>query len=728
MVGDVEAQSLLLEREVGLLGELRDRNGGVHNERRPVPVGRSEQGVLSCVLLLSRGDGLCEDLLEALKQSLACVRALVAVKRLEGPRLDQRLDRFLVEAGVVDLAAEIVERGEVTLGAPGFDYLGDHALADPSHRGEPEANRVLYRSEVQLGRVDVGDQHRDPTLARHVQVLGLVVLAVLDRGQQRGHVLDRVVGLKPGGLIRDVGVAGGVGPVEGIVGERLNQGPQALGLGLRQPGANAALDEHGLLSGHHLAVLLADGLPHHIRSARCVPGEPLQHQHDLLLVDQDPVGLLGDVLERFVQVGDLAGVVLAFDVSGDLFHRARAVERDQSHDLLEAIGSQLHQQPAHAVRLELKDSVTVAFAQHVVDLGIGEVERVHVDLLTRVRLDRLLSELNDREVSQTEEVHLEEPELLDEAHVVLGNDLAMVAALERDVLDQGVGPDNDAGRMDARRPLEVLDLQGGVDDLLGRSPLGVEVPELRRALERVGEPRVPSHDQLRVHLAELVALGIGMPEHARRVPDRLLSLDRAVGDDLCDVVAAVAVLDVTHDIAAPAVVEVDVYVRHRLALGVEEALEHEVVAQRVELGDADRVADDRAGRAAASGSDSDASSLGPIDEVLHHEEIAGEAHLLDHFELVFGALARLGRDLAVALGDALKHELVKIGLERVTRRNVVYGEQQVSEGDVDVASVGDLERGLARPWPPRKTRGHLFWSLDVELVGVELEAVRVAQH
>ena len=59
------------------------------------------------------------------------------------------------------------------------------------------------------------------------------------------------------------------------------------------------------------------------------------------------------------------------------------------------------------------------------------------------------------------------PELLDAVHVELGHDLAVLAALQRDVLDQRVATDDDPGRMDPGRALEVLDLERGVDDLLG---------------------------------------------------------------------------------------------------------------------------------------------------------------------------------------------------------------------------------------------------------------------
>ena len=62
------------------------------------------------------------------------------------------------------------------------------------------------------------DAHR-PALG---QVGGRLVLVVLDRGEQAGQVLDGVVGFEPCRLVGDETVAIGVGLVEGVVSEGLD--------------------------------------------------------------------------------------------------------------------------------------------------------------------------------------------------------------------------------------------------------------------------------------------------------------------------------------------------------------------------------------------------------------------------------------------------------------------------------------------------------------------------
>ena len=60
----------------------------------------------------------------------------------------------------------------------------------------------------------------------------------------------------------------------------------------------------------------------------------------------------------------------------------------------------------------------------------------------------------------------------------------------------------------------------------------------------------------------------------------------AEGDDLRDVLAPVLLGDVIDDLAAAVHAEVDVDVGHGDALGIQEALEEQLVLQRIDVGDA----------------------------------------------------------------------------------------------------------------------------------------------
>ncbi len=111
---------------------------------------------------------------------------------------------------------------------------------------------------------------------------------------------------------------------------------------------------------------------------------------------------------------------------------------------------------------------------------------------------------------------------------------------------------------------------------------------------------------LRHQLAELVDLAVRHLQHAADVAQHAARLQRAEGDDLRDLVAAVALLHVADHLVAPVLAEVDVEVRHRHALGIEEALEQQAEAHRIEVGDGQRIGDERAGARAAARPDRNA--------------------------------------------------------------------------------------------------------------------------
>ncbi len=145
-------------------------------------------------------------------------------------------------------------------------------------------------------------------------------------------------------------------------------------------------------------------------------------------------------------------------------------------------------------------------------------------------------------------------------------------------------------------------------------------------------------------------------EHPRGVLHRLLGLDRAVGDDLRDPLFAVLLGGVADHVAATTLVEVHVDVGHRDAFGVEEPLEQQLVMDRIELGDAERVRHHRTDCAASPGPDPDAAALRVAHEVCDDEEVARKTHLADDTEFVVGLLP-------VRIGNAEREALVQPELD-----------------------------------------------------------------
>jgi hypothetical protein len=294
--------------------------------------------------------------------------------------------------------------------------------------------------------------------------------------------------------------------------------------------------------------------------------------------------------------------------------------------------------------------------------------------------------------------------------------------------------------VDTPLALEALDADGGVDDRLDVVVPVVELTELAalvvalvRGIEDLLQRDVLAHHRRRHRLGDPVAHREGVAEDARGVLDGLLGLDGAVGDDHRDPVVAVLVGDVADHLTAPALVEVDVEVGHRDAVGVQEALEDQAVLERVEVGDPHGIGAHRARTRATARADADAVVLGPVDEVGDDEEVAGEAHAGDDAGLEVGLLAYVVGD---AVGVAEPQPLLDL-LDEPGVLVLPLGDREarhvgaVALGELDVAALGDQQGVVARLGQPVAVGPqltHLGGGLDVVAVALELEPLGVAHR
>ncbi len=248
-------------------------------------------------------------------------------------------------------------------------------------------------------------------------------------------------------------------------------------------------------------------------------------------------------------------------------------------------------------------------------LGLDEVDRL----------------AEDRQVRKAEEVELEEAEGLDPVHLVLGHEPVRVGRpLERHELGQRLAADDHPGGMGGGVAGDPLELLGEVDEA---ADLRVGVDHLAERRRRRHGVLEPDPELVRHGLGDAIDLAVAHPEDPADVAQGRPGEHRAEGDDLGDVVLAVLAPDVGDDLLPSAVLEVDVDVGHRHPVRVQEALEGQLVMDRVDRGDAEGVGDDRAGRAPPARG-LDVVLAGEADEVGHDEEVAGVAHRGDDAELV----------------------------------------------------------------------------------------------
>jgi len=375
--------------------------------------------------------------------------------------------------------------------------------------------------------------------------------------------------------------------IEAVLGEGDQDVVDLVGLVGWDSGRLGALDEGHPLGRQDLGLLLAHGAPEHIGLSQAVAGDALGHLHHLLLIHDHPVGFLEDGLQPGMRVADGLAAPLRVDELGDESHRARAVQGVQGDQILHAIGLGLLEDALHAGRLELEHAGGPALGKHGVGarvvLGNGVLVQFHAAPAQEGQ--RVPDE---GECLEAQEVHLYQAAVLQGVHGELGGDGLFVGILvERHVIRQLGAPDDDAGGVVAGVAVLALQLEGHFEQL-AVALLAGQLGQLGLLLHGLGQGHLGI---VRDQLGYVVGLVEGDVQGPGHVLDDRLGLERAEGDDLAHPSRAVLGGDVIDDLLAALVAKVHVEVRHGNAFRVEEALEQEAVAQRVDVGNAQAVGD-----------------------------------------------------------------------------------------------------------------------------------------
>ena len=521
VIADVEAQHVALEGEPGALIPLLHL--GQHVRIRVLLAGHlAEEVVLAVGLVAFEIEHLIHRGLEDVHQ-----RPALVAHRIERAGLDQRFDHPLVAHDQRNRIEKLEEAGRLAVLRAGAGDAADHVVADVADGAQAEPDVGAHGGEVGGGLVDVGRQHLDAHPAALGQIDSHLVLVVAHRGEQRRHELGRVVGLEVGRPVRQHTVGRRVGLVEGVVAEGQQNVPQRRD----GRGAEPALGHPGgelLELGVQLGLLLlAHRAPQQIGLAEAVAGELLGDRHHLLLVDDEPEGLPQHLLEGLGQLGVdrlhglatvLAAGVLVVRIRP---HGAGPVERADGGNVLEVIGAHAAQQGPHGAAVELKHPEGVTAGQQAVGGKIGQLQILEDDRLVAVHLDVLHRIVEHGEVTQPQEVHLDQAEGFTRGVIELGDHGAVLLALhDRDDVEQRIARHDHPRGVHAPLTLEPLQALGGVDDLshLGiRGVQGAELPafavSLMGGVEQIVEGDVLAHDRRGHGLGDPLADGVGLTQY-----------------------------------------------------------------------------------------------------------------------------------------------------------------------------------------------------------------------
>ncbi len=426
--------------------------------------------------------------------------------------------------------------------------------------------------------------------------------------------------------------------------------------------------------------------------------------------------------------------MLARDEVRDQVHRPWAVERDQRDDILEAIGPRAADKVAHAARFQLEHCGGVPGGEQLIGRGIVEGHTGERKVGMPHGAHGALGQIEDRERGEAEEVELDESDRLDVVLVELRDHmLRAFGRIERAVFDQPPRRDEHAAGVHADVAHQAFELLAELEQLRDLVLVLLPLGKQRLGLARIGQRDVLAGlhgNQLRDLVAEVVA----EIEHPADVAYHGARCQGAERGDLRHALRAELAAHIVDHAVAAVLAEVDVEVRHRDALGIQETLEEQVVAQWIEVGDAERISDERSGTRAAARPDRHAVLLRPVDEIGHDQEVAGEAHLHDGADLEIEPRAvpleclSLERKLRGAPAEARLRFILEVIFQRHARGRREVGQPVLAERDLEVAAARDLDRVVERVRRIGEELGHLLLRLEVLLRREKLGPALVAKQ
>ncbi len=387
--------------------------------------------------------------------------------------------------------------------------------------------------------------------------------------------------------------------VEAITGEFLHEIKNIGGRPLVDAARGRTLHEDLALLGHLLGFFLAHGTAQDIGASERVAGQHLGDLHHLLLIENHAVRRFENMREIWMQILHGRPPLLAVDeiVHHARLQRSRAEKRHQGDDIGESIRLQAANQIFHTSRFELKNRRGRA--------GLDELEGRRIICRDGADFDRILlrhpttlvdgaqSTVDDRQGAQSEKIEFDQTHCLDVVFVELGDQCARAPlTIQGHEVRQRRWCNHDPGSVKTDVSGQSFELAREVHDIA--HVFLVPVPALQRLL---GQCSLESDSELiRNQVGKLIHVTVRVAEDSACISHHGLRRHAAESDDLGNALSvllagSVALDHVIDDLVPTIHAEIDVEIRHRYSLRIQEALEQQLIFNRVQIGDTERIGD-----------------------------------------------------------------------------------------------------------------------------------------
>ena len=432
-----------------------------------------------------------------------------------------------------------------------------------------------------------------------------------------------------------------MGFVESVSGELYDQVEKLCRLASVKPFFGCSFCKFAFEFVHLLLDLLTHRPTYQVGTAQGETTDRLHDLHDLLLIDDYPVGRFEYRFEFRKGIGDLRSPVFTFDevIEHSGFHRSGTVECEHCDDIFETGRFQFLCQILHTGRFDLEQSKRLAGGDIVVYFGVFNIFFNKVDTLAMPFLDQLQCLFDDCQCLQTKEVEFDKVDIFDILSAVLCRQCIETGRFEkrcflpecfvRDDHTRGMGPGITVQPFECKRILP------------GPFGLGVTVEKLfDLGFFLIGGFQVDPQF-VRNEFCHCIRFGVWHVKHPGNIPDDPFGKQFTESDDLCHVHTAVLLHYVIEYLLTAGLAEIHIDIRHGDTFGVQESFEKQTVGHRIDIGNTQGIGHQRPCRRTTSGSYGDPHAFCRIHELPYDQHISGEFHIVDDVYLYLKAVTVL---------------------------------------------------------------------------------------
>ncbi|KXT79338.1 hypothetical protein STRDD11_02314 [Streptococcus sp. DD11] len=253
-----------------------------------------------------------------------------------------------------------------------------------------------------------------------------------------------------------------------------------------------------------------------------------------------------------------------------------------------------------------------------------------------------LHALDKGQIAQAQKVHFQQTVAFDTVGIILG-DQHVFAVFEGDMVGQIIVAHDDAGRMDRGLARIAFDFLGNVKGLL---VFGLAVDNLAKGhVLLISRGQTVSKSDFSGDIGQLI-LGQAVP--LKHIANGLLGPKGRVGDNLSRMPAAVAVTDIADKLRPVDIRNVNINIRHGIALQIEKALKKQVFLHWVNTGNFQCIGHQTADCRPPAHAHIVALTAAETQQIPNDEKIIIKAHLVNDSQLLLQPI-RILRPVQAAL-------------------------------------------------------------------------------